>query len=51
MFYDGLNELNKVREQLKYYPYNIWLYIIYIHFRKISESMAFVGRTSYVGYL
>jgi hypothetical protein len=49
VFHDGLNELEAIRRQFRYYPKDIWLYILAAQWEKISEEHAFVGRCGYVG--
>lgn len=49
VFYDGLGELKKVREQFSYYPKDVWLYMLACQWTKISQEEAFVGRTGDVG--
>jgi hypothetical protein len=49
VYHDGLGELQKIREQLKFYPRDIWLYLLAAQWRKISEEEAFVGRAGDVG--
>jgi hypothetical protein len=51
VFYDGLDELVNIRNKLNYFPNHVWYYIIIVHLRKISEIMAFVGRTGFVEYI
>jgi len=49
VFFDGLGELKKVREKFRYYPKDVWLYILASQWTKISQEEAFVGRTGHVG--
>ncbi|RJQ24697.1 DUF4037 domain-containing protein [Candidatus Parcubacteria bacterium] len=49
VFYDGLNELNSVREKLAYYPQDIWLYLYASQWVRIAQEEAFVGRAGDVG--
>lgn len=49
VFYDGLNELNKIREKFDYYPKDVWLYLLASQWTKISQEEAFVGRTGDTG--
>ncbi len=44
VFQDSIG-LGKLRGRLKYYPYNVWLYLLSSQWAKISEEEAFVGRT------
>lgn len=49
VFHDGLDELRKIRQKLKFYPRDIWLYLLAAQWKKISQEEAFVGRTADVG--
>jgi len=49
VFFDGLGELEKVRQKFGYYPRDIWLYILAAQWKKISQEEAFVGRTGEIG--
>lgn len=49
VYYDGLDELDNIREKFKYYPREIWLYILSSQWSKISEEEDFVGRMGDVG--
>ena len=49
VFYDGLGELEPIRQKFRYYPKDIWLYILAAQWEKIFEEAAFVGRCGYIG--
>jgi hypothetical protein len=49
VYYDGLGELGKSRQKLKYYPHDVWLYILAAQWTRISQEEAFVGRAGDVG--
>ena len=49
VFYDGLNELESIRQKFHYYPNDVWLYMLAAQWEKISEEQAFVGRSGFVG--
>jgi hypothetical protein len=49
VFHDDDGRLTAAREQLAYFPNDVWLYKIACQWRRISEEQAFVGRTGYVG--
>jgi len=49
VFYDGLEELESIRQKFRYYPKDVWLYMLAAQWAKISEEQAFVGRCGYVG--
>ena len=48
VFHDDIG-LNKVRAKIKYYPRNIWLYLLASQWERISQREAYVGRTGDVG--
>jgi hypothetical protein len=48
VFNDGLGHLEKIRERLKFYPHDIWLYLLAAQWKRISEEEAFVGRAGEV---
>ncbi len=49
VFHDGLGELEVIRQKFRYYPRDVWLYMLAAQWLKIFEEQAFVGRTGYVG--
>jgi hypothetical protein len=49
VYHDGLGELRKIREQLKFYPRDVWLYLLAAQWTKISQEEAFVGRAGDIG--
>jgi hypothetical protein len=49
VYHDGLGELEKIRTRLKYYPRDVWLYMLAAQWTRISQEEAFVGRTGDVG--
>ena len=49
VYYDGLEQLNKIREKFSYYPEEIWKYIYLIQWDKIANEEAFMGRSGEVG--
>jgi hypothetical protein len=49
VFHDGLNELESTRQKFRYYPKDIWLYMLAAQWEKLSEEHAFVGRCGYLG--
>lgn len=48
VFHDDMG-LSKLRNKLKYFPQDVWLYLLASQWSKISEEEAFVGRTGDVG--
>jgi Domain of unknown function (DUF4037) len=49
VFRDDLGELEKARAILRWYPYDVWLYILAAQWRRIGQEEAFVGRCAEVG--
>ena len=49
VYHDGLGELEKMRTRLKYYPRDVWLYMLAAQWTRISQEEAFVGRAGHVG--
>jgi hypothetical protein len=49
VYYDGLGQIVAIREQLAYYPHDIWLYRLAAQWRRIAQEESFVGRTGDVG--
>lgn len=49
VFHDGLGELRKIRRKLKYYPRDVWLYLLAAQWKRISQEEAFVGRAGDTG--
>lgn len=49
VYYDGLRKLEGIREKLKFYPHDVWLYLLAAQWSKISQEEAFVGRTGEIG--
>ncbi len=49
VYHDGLGILGPIRENLAYYPHDIWLYLLASQWQRISQGEAFVGRTGEIG--
>jgi hypothetical protein len=49
VFHDGLGKLQAVREKLRYYPHDVWLYLLAAQWTRISQEEAFIGRAGEVG--
>ncbi len=49
VFHDGPGDLTRAREKLRYYPHDVWLYLLASQWQKVSEEEAFVGRCGDVG--
>lgn len=48
VFYDGLGELEPIRQKFAYYPKDVWLYMLAAQWIRIFEEQAFVGRCGFV---
>lgn len=44
VYHDGLGQLRKIRAKLKFYPRDVWLYLLAAQWTRISQEEAFVGR-------
>ena len=51
VYYDGLGPglLESLREKLRYYPQDVWLYLLAAQWMKIGQEEPFVGRCGSVG--
>jgi hypothetical protein len=49
VFHDGLGELELARARLRWYPHDIWLYLLASQWQRISQDEPFVGRCGQVG--
>jgi hypothetical protein len=49
VFHDGLGELAPVRDRLRWYPDDVWLWLLGCQWRRLSQEEHFVGRTAEVG--
>jgi hypothetical protein len=49
VFHDGLGQLEPIRAKLRYYPRDVWLYLLSAQWRRIAQEEAFVGRCGQVG--
>jgi hypothetical protein len=49
VFHDGTGELTPIRIALRWYPDDIWLWLIACQWRRIDQEEPFVGRTAEVG--
>jgi hypothetical protein len=49
VFYDGLRRLEAMRDKLRYYPRDVWLYLLATQWHRISQEEAFVGRCGQTG--
>jgi hypothetical protein len=49
VFHDGLNQLESIRARLSYYPHDVWLYLLAVQWRCISQEEHLMGRCGQVG--
>jgi hypothetical protein len=49
VFHDGLDTLNQARSCLRWYPRDVWLYVLACQWQRIAQEEAFVGRCGEVG--
>jgi hypothetical protein len=49
LFHDGLRTVEPLREQLAWYPDDVWLYLLSVQWERIGQEEPFVGRTGIVG--
>jgi hypothetical protein len=49
VFEDNAGQLTKARERLRWYPDDVWLYLLACQWRRIDQEEPFVGRTGEVG--
>jgi hypothetical protein len=49
VFHDGLHTLGQVREMLKYYPRDVWLYKMASQWKRIAQEEPFIGRCGDIG--
>lgn len=49
VYHDGIGELQKIRQKLRYYPDDVWRYLLASQWQRISQEEAFVGRCGDVG--
>ena len=48
VFHDGLGQLEPIRARLRYYPDDVWLYLLAAQWRRIAQEEAFMGRCGQV---
>lgn len=49
VFEDAPGELTRARDRLRWYPDDVWLYLLGCQWRRIDQEEPFVGRTGEVG--
>jgi hypothetical protein len=48
VYHDGLKELTSIREKFKYYPKNVWLYLLKKQWYILAEESPYLGRSNEV---
>jgi len=48
VFHDGLEELEPLRAKLRYYPHDVWLYMLAAQWQRIAQEEPFMGRCGQV---
>ena len=49
VYVDQLEELQRIRAKLRYYPHDVWLYLLAAQWARIGQEEHFVGRTGGIG--
>jgi hypothetical protein len=49
VYRDGTGELARAREALRWYPHDVWLYLLAAQWLRIDQEAPFMGRTGEVG--
>jgi len=49
VFRDDMGELTRVRELLRWYPDDVWLWMMAAQWHRLAENESFVGRTAELG--
>lgn len=49
VYHDGLGDLARMRADLRYYPRDVWLYLLACGWRRIDQEEPFMGRCGDVG--
>ncbi|MFD4024716.1 DUF4037 domain-containing protein [Streptomyces sp. NPDC058576] len=49
VFHDGVGALTRARQELAWYPDQVWRYLLACQWQRISQEEAFVGRCAEVG--
>jgi hypothetical protein len=49
VFHDGMGQLGGIRARLRYYPRDVWLYIMAAQWQRIGEEEHFMGRCAQAG--
>lgn len=48
IWHDGTSELSRLRAELRWYPHDVWLYLLAAQWRRIGQEEAFPGRCAEV---
>ena len=49
VFHDGTGELTRARDRLRWYPRDVWLYLLAAQWRRIEQEEPFMGRCAEAG--
>jgi hypothetical protein len=49
VYHDGFGALSKIREQLAWYPHDIWLYLMACTWQRVGQDEHLMPRAGYVG--
>jgi hypothetical protein len=49
VYHDGTGELTTLRQQLAYYPHDVWLYLLAAGWQRLSQEEHLMPRAGYVG--
>jgi hypothetical protein len=49
VFHDGTEQLEPIQNKLRYYPHDVWLYLLAAQWRRIAQEEPFMGRCGQVG--
>jgi hypothetical protein len=49
VFHDGLRQLEFIRARLRYYPDDVWRYLLAAQWRRLAQEEPFMGRCGQVG--
>ena len=49
VFHDGTGELTALRRKLRYYPDDLWRYLLAVQWQRVAQQESFVGRCGEVG--
>ena len=49
VYHEGLGDLTRMRDALRYYPRDVWLYLLACGWRRVDQEEPFMGRCGDVG--